>query len=290
MNQISKHTKKQPATKSNRPARRENSGGKSLSFWELLLVLGLGYNAFRSWQASSQLESRLAKLRDRGEPLTYDELYAKALPEDDNAQTWIRRARPHTEQLNLLLNDYLSTEEYQSLRPNVEQMKMLQVAFEQHADAIIQYARAADCSGYQSDWRIGAQPSKSLELNMKNGSETRSVLRHCSARAGLLMAEGQFGEALKLGLQMLSLSRRAEHEPMVIGYLVGTGCRLTSLNVIARVLERSPLTDEQRKHIDSALADWESADGFQHALVSERIYGLASFRADIFGGGQCGRW
>ena len=161
---------------------------------------------------------------------------------------------------------------------------MLQVAFEQHADAIIQYARAADCSGYQSDWRIGAQPSKSLELNMKNGSETRSVLRHCSARAGLLMAEGQFGEALKLGLQMLSLSRRAEHEPMVIGYLVGTGCRLTSLNVIGAVLERSPLTDEQRKQIDSALADCESADGFQHALVSERIYGLASFRADIFGG------
>ncbi len=250
----------------------------------LLLVLGLGYNAFRSWQASSQLESRLAKLRDRGEPLTYDELYAKALPEDDNAQTWIRRARPHTEQLNRLLNDYLSTEEYQSFRPNVEQMKMLQDAFEQHAEAFAHYARAADCLGYQSDWRIGAQPSKSLELNLKNSSETRSVLRHCSARAGLLMAEGKFDEALKLGLQMLSLSRRAEHEPMVVGYLVGTACRLISLNVIGAVLERSPLTDEQRQQIDSALADCESADGFQHALVSERIYGLASFRADIFGG------
>jgi hypothetical protein len=250
----------------------------------LLLVLGLGYNAFRSWQASSQLESRLAKLRDQGVPLTYDELYAKALPEDDNAQTWIRRARPHTEQLTQLLNDYLSTEGYGSLRPNVEQMKMLQEAFELHAEAFSHYARAADCLGYQSDWRIGAQPSKSLELNLKNSSETRSVLRHCSARAGLLMAEGRFDEALKLGLQMLSLSRRAEHEPMVIGYLVGMACRLISLNVIGAVLERSPLTDEQRQQIDSALAECESVDGFQHALASERIYGLASFRADIFGG------
>ena len=158
---------------------------------------------------------------------------------------------------------------------NVEQMKMLQEAFEQHAEAFAHYARAADCLGYQSDWRIGAQPSKSLELNLKNSSETRSVLRHCSARAGLLMAEGKFDGALKLGLQMLSLSRRAEHEPMVIGYLVGTACRLISLNVIGAVLERSPLTDEQRQQIDSALAECESVDGFQHALVSERIYGLA---------------
>jgi len=217
-------------------------------------------------------------------PLTLDELYTKALPEDDNAQTWIRRARPYTEQLTRLLNDYQSTEEYKSLRPNAEQMKMLQDAFELHAEAFSHYTRAANCSGYQSDWRLGTQPSKSLELHLKNSSETRSVMRHCSARAGLLMAEGKFNEALTLGLQMLALSRRAEYQPMVVGYLIGTACRLMSLNVIGVVLERSPLTDEQRQQIDSALADCESVDGFKHALASERIYGLASFRSDIFGG------
>jgi hypothetical protein len=161
---------------------------------------------------------------------------------------------------------------------------MLQDAFERHAEAFSHYARAADCFGYQSNWRIGAQPSESLELHLKTSSEARSVLRHCWARAGLLMAEGKFDEALNLGLQMLSLSRLVEYEPMVVGYLTGTACRLMSLYVIGAVLERSPLTDEQRQRIDSSLADCESVDPFKHALASERIYGLASFRSDIFGG------
>ena len=217
-------------------------------------------------------------------PLTLDELYTKALPENDNAQTWIRRARPQTEQLTRLLKDYQSTEEFRLLRPNTEQMKILQDAFERHAEAFSHYARAADCLGYQSDWRIGAQPPESLALHLENVSEIRSVMRHYSARAGLLMAEDKFDEALKMGLQMLALSRQAEYEPMVVGYLVGTACRVMSLYVIGAVLERSPLTDEQRQRIDSALADCESVDGFKHALASERIYGLASFRSDIFGG------
>jgi len=250
----------------------------------LLLILGLGCIAFRSWQAGSQFEARMATLRDQGVPITLDELYSKSLPEDDNAQTWLRRARHHTEQLDQQLRDYQSTEEYSTFRPNAEQMETLQEAFELHADVFSHYARAAECSGYQSDWRFGAQPAKSLSLHLNNVAESRSVMRHCSARAGLLMAEGKFDEALKLGLQMLALSRRVEYQPMFIGYLSGTACRLMSLKVIGAVLERSPLTDEQRQRIDLALADCESVNGFRHALVSERIYGLASFRSDIFGG------
>ncbi len=166
---------------------------------------------------------------------------------------------------------------------------MLREAFQQHAEAFSHYERAADCLGYQSDWRIGAQPSKSLALHLKTISETRSAMRHCSARAGMLMSQGKFDEALKLGLQMLALSRLVEYEPMVVGYLVGTACRLMSLKVIGAVLERSPLTNKQRRRIDSALADCESANGFKHALASERIYGLASFR-EFLGGSMALLW
>ena len=250
----------------------------------LILTLSLGYSVFRTWQARLQLEARLAKLRDQGVPLTLDKLYSKSLPEDDNAQTWFRRSRPYTEKLAQLLNDYQSTEEYRSLRPNTEQVKMLQQAFAQHAEAFSLYTQAAACSGYQSDWRIGTLPSESLKLIFMNSSETRLIMRHCLARAGLLMAQDKFEEALKLGLQMLTLSRRVEYQPMVLGYLVSMACRLMSLNVIGEVLQRSALTDEQRQRIDSALADCESVNGYKHAMASERIYGLASFRSDIFVG------
>lgn len=217
-------------------------------------------------------------------PLTLDELQTPVLAEDDNAQTWIRRAQPHTAELNRLLSDYQRSEEFDSFRPNPDQIEVLKKTFEAHVEALEFYERAAECVSLQSDWRIGPQPSVSLEAHLESISEERSIARHCVARAGLLMAEGNFDEALKLGLQMLTLSRSVDHQPMVLGYLVGLACRSISLDVIGAVLERSPLTEEQRQQIDSALADCESANGFKHALASERIFGLAMFRSEIFGG------
>jgi hypothetical protein len=264
------------------PKRRIRKG--FLKILGLLFVLTLGYNAFRSWQAGSELESRLVKLREQGAPLTLDELQTPALSEEDNAQTWIRRAKPHTDELSRLLNDYQSSEEFQSRRPNPEQVDVLKKAFEAHAEVWEFYARAAECSGLQSDWRFGAQPSESLELQLDSTSETRAIIRHCSSRVGLLIAEDNFDEALDLSLQMLALTRSLDHQPMLVGYLVGLACRTVSLSVMGAVLERSPLTDEQRQQIDSALAECESPDAFRHALASERIFGLATFRSDIFGG------
>ena len=136
------------------PKRRIRKG--FLKVLGLLFVLALGYDAFRSWQAGSELESRLVKLREQGAPLTLDELQTPALSEEDNAQTWIRRAKPHTDELSRLLSDYQRSEEFQSLRPNPEQVDVLKKAFEAHAEVWEFYARAAECSGLQSDWRFGA--------------------------------------------------------------------------------------------------------------------------------------
>jgi hypothetical protein len=216
--------------------------------------------------------------------LTLDQLQTPRLAEDDNAQTWIRRAKPHTEALDKLLRDYQGSDEFAIFHPTAEQIDLLERAFDEHAEAFALYTKAANCPGFQSDWRIGEQPSESLQINMDDSAEARSIMRHCSARAGLLMAQGDFDEALQLGLQMLKFSRIVGHQPMVIGYLVGLACRSISLEVIAAVLERSPLTDKQRGQIDHALAESESVDSFKHALVSEGIYGLAAFRSDIFGG------
>lgn len=196
----------------------------------------------------------------------------------------MRRAQPHTDALNRLLVDYQGSDEFREFHPTAEQITVLEDAFEKHAEAFVLYAKAADCEGFQSDWRIGERPSESLQVNMDDSAAARSIMRHCSARAGLLMARGQFDEALQLGLQMVRFSRLAGHHPMVIGYLVGVACRAVSLEVIAAVLERASLTDEQRGQIDQALAECESVSSFRHALASERIYGLAAFRSDIFGG------
>lgn len=269
----------------NQPTRpRRGIRKKFLIGLGLLLTFALGFNAVQSWRASSQLESRLTKLREDGVPLTLDELQADRLAEENNAQTWIRRAKPHTEALDKLLRDYQGSEEFATFTPTAEQVELLEGAFAEHTEAFDFYAKAASCSGLQSDWRIGDQPSESLQTNMDESTAARSIMRHCAARAGLLMGQGDFDEALELGLQMLKLSRAVEHQPMVIGHMVGLACRSISLNVLVAVLERATLTDEQRGEIDQALAECESVESFRHALASERIYGLAAFRSEIFGG------
>lgn len=191
----------------------------------------------------------MVKLRDQGSPLTLDELQTPVLAENDNAQTWIRRAHAHTAELNRILSDYQRSEEFDAFRPNPDQIGVLRKAFDEHAEALEFYERAANCVSLQSDWRIGDQPSASLEIHLESVSEERSISRHCVARAGLLMAEGNYDEALNLGLQMLALSRSVDHQPMVLGYLVGVACRSISLDVIGAVLERNSLTEEQRQQI-----------------------------------------
>jgi len=255
---------------------------KALILLGLLLSLALGYNAFQNWQAGIQLEARLETLRKNGEPLTLEELDSKVLPKEENALTWIRLAKPHTKELNKLLLDYMQSDEYSTFRPNAEQLKLLEDTIANHQEAFSLYARAAKCPGYQSDWRIiGPQPSESLGEHLENLQETRSIMRHCWSRASLLMAQDKYDEALKQGLQMLAISRHAESEPMVIGYLVSIACRQMSLKVITAVMERSLLDEKQRDQIDQALAACESSRGLKHALTSERIFGLASYRSHL---------
>ncbi len=255
---------------------------KALILLGLLLSLALGYNAFQNWQASLQFEARLETLRKNGEPLTLKELDSKVLPKEENALTWIRRAKPHTEELNKLLFDYIQSDEYSLLRPNAEQVKMMEEAFVVHKEAFLLYARAAKCPGYQSDWQIiGTRPSEALGEHLENVQETRAIMRHCLSRASLLMAQDKYDEALTQGLQMLVLSRHAESEPMVISYLVSIVCRRMGLKVITTVLERSSLNEKQRDKVDLAIAACESNRGLKHALDSERIFGLASLRSHL---------
>ncbi len=259
---------------------------KALILLGLLLILALGYNTFQSRQAGLQLEARLEKLRISGEPLTLEELDSKVIPKENNAQTWIKRAHSHTEELNSLLLDYMKSDEYSSFRPNARQVKLLEDTIADHQEGFSLYARAAKCSDYQSDWRIiGSQPSEALGEHLENLQGTRSIMRHCWSRASLLMSQDKYDAALTQGLQMLAISRHVESEPMIISYLVSIACRLMSLNVITAVMERSPLTEKQRDQIDLALAAFESSDGLKHALDSERIFGLASYRFDIIGSG-----
>src|ERR1700722_9434264 len=58
-----------------------------------LAALGLVVYAILYWITSSRLEARLQELRDAGEPLSLRELLRKPIPPEENAATYLRRAR-----------------------------------------------------------------------------------------------------------------------------------------------------------------------------------------------------
>jgi hypothetical protein len=151
---------------------------------------------------------------------------------------------------------------------------------EVHGESLKFYAKAAACSGYQTDWRIGKDPSESIKTLVAATAETRAIISYYFAHICLLMEEGRFDEALELSLQSLALSRKLEHEPMVIGYNAGIAGRLISLYALTNIIERRVLDDEQHDRVDAALAECESVDSITATLMTERIYGLKFFESE----------
>jgi hypothetical protein len=253
----------------------------------LIVFLGsyVGYQAIRNRMANGELNTRLVSLKERGLPFTLAQLYADKLPDEDNAQTWINRSLAESKHLGELLNQYYQSKEFNILQPTEEQAGLLIHTAEEHGNVLANYIRASRCVGHQSSWRIGDHPSESLEKHLEGTSESRAAVRYMYAHASLLMVQGKYDEALDLGLQMLALSRLLEHEPMVVGYMVGVACRMMSLKVIVAVMERRIMDDGQRDRIDAELARCESVASLEAALKAERIYALAMFRTQIIGRG-----
>ena len=85
---------------------------------------------------------------------------------------------------------------------------------------------------------------------------------------------------------MLRLSRLAEKEPLMPGYLAALACRGTAVHSTNHVLQSFGISRNARDSLEAELERQENVVGYEWMLSTERVVGLEMFRAHSVSGNR----
>jgi hypothetical protein len=119
---------------------------------------------------------------------------------------------------------------------------------------------------------------------MERLQRVRLAMRLLGMQAQAQLAAGQTRQAYETTLTMLRLARKAEAEPLLNGYLVASAVRRSALSTLADTLAAGDPSPEERQALAAELALHDPRAALQHALATERAFGISSF-AELKAGG-----
>lgn len=122
----------------------------------LLLVLLLIANAIFISITGSRLEKHLAAIRAAGDPVTLADLKRPLPPPEQNAATYVSRAREAEKAFDKETDPVLGSD---AARPYEEQMKAVRAGFAAYPGIIPLMQQAADCPDCNLDLPYDANPS-----------------------------------------------------------------------------------------------------------------------------------
>jgi HAMP domain-containing protein len=250
-----------------------------------LVAIALILVALANWMADARLERKVTALRDAGQPVTLVDLIRKPIPPETNAATYLRRARNDVEAIRKEVTaaidaaPQLDQDRFDEGHLSPELKKAIQSAFEAYPNVIGLIEKAAECPDYDPQPDLTTDTSAFFESWLdESQSITRAVLRVLNYHALQQVSESQQEEALRTCLLMFRLCRHFDREPMMNGYLVAIACRRVTLDAASAVLRAGPLSDASRDALDAELARHETVEPFEHALITERAFGLQNYR------------
>ena len=251
-----------------------------LALIAILLLVNVGFN----YTAGRRLEQKINALREAEQPVSLEDLAREAIPPDQNAATYLRRARPDVQAIQLEVTAAIEA------APKIEQDRFhegmlspsiktaIQAAFAAYPKVVDLLEQAAAAPDYDSQLDVKSDPSTFMEGLLENATNARGVMRVLNYRALLQLSDGQQEQAVRTCLLMFRLCRHFDHEPTITSYLVTLACRSIAASTANAALRAGPLPDELRNALDAELELQDSVVPFQNALITERAYGLQSFR------------
>jgi hypothetical protein len=264
-------------------------------FWRILKYLGLALLAIvgisLTWlavanaRASARLEQKLAELRATGEPLSLADLARKPIPPEDNAATYLRRAKNDVQAIQLEVtaaDEACSAAEQKAFEEghlSPAMVKAIRAAFESYPHAMPLLEKASECADFDPQLNFNTDLVDVFVADMlPHMQDSRSDMRVLNYRALLLLADGQREEALRTSLIMFRLCRHFDRNPTLVGYLVAVACRGVSIFATDLILRSGPLPDSAYAALEAELARQDMAKLYRLALITERAHGLQSFR------------
>jgi hypothetical protein len=244
----------------------------------MVIAILLIANAWFVWSTGAELATRLQELREAGEPIRLADLAFPAVPADRNADTYYRRASGDLEAIQKeLLASYPNTGQPSSPLSPADKDR-LEKLFAAYPRLVPLLGQAADAPDYDPRIDMTGSPTHILSPYLKQVQGYRGVYRVLRARAGLLISQERFDEAIAGYLVLLRLTRHWQRDPLLIGYLLTIAGKSAAMDGINDVLRSGTISPASRKALDDELAWHDSLDGLRHALRSERAYSLATIQ------------
>ncbi len=185
-----------------------------------LIAVLLIANAVFVWRSRVALERRLQAIRDAGEPIAIADLARRPIPPEDNAATYLERARQDFVAIEKALAALSERESYQRGQLDTAEITTLEEVLDAHADAVRLAEQAAACPHYDPQLDYSLSASKFTAAWIEHATPIRSAVRLLNQRTMILLAQGKCDEAAGCARAMLRLARHADQQPVLVGYLV----------------------------------------------------------------------
>jgi hypothetical protein len=261
--------------------KRATIGGIWLSVGLLVVVAAIAVVVARANAgAEAQLDETLAALRNSGAPLTLDELARKPPPPEENAATYLRRAK---ESLNAIDKEISAAYENESDadqeaidlgRPTAAYLKAVGSALDAYPKALELVQQAAACPAYDSQLNYSADTADFIEELTKQIQLNRAAIRSLDYHGTLQIADGRYDAAVDTGITMLRLCRHFDADPTILGSLVALACRGMTLAMIDLALRSGEVSEATRDRLDQELQQADVVAVYRRGLESDRAFGL----------------
>jgi len=240
----------------------------------ILLML----NAYFIWSTGTQLEGRLAALRQAGDPIQLSDLACQPIPPEKNADVFLRRAADDLDAIQKELMAIYPERRYPPETVAPADQERLEKIFAAYPKVMPLLEQAADCPDNDPQLDCSLPTTRFIEYLFKRPEQHRLLNRVMLARSAFLLSKGRPDDALSTQVLTLRLTRQWRREPLMIGYLVTVACELGAMQGVNRVLQAGPVSASARQALDAELVLHDTMDGYNWALRSERAFSLSAFR------------
>lgn len=238
----------------------------------LLLLLAAG------WWITSR--SPMARLRASGAPMTFADLVADPIPDEENAAVVLREAAKKLEAFDVDLGEFYKTKAglaYDQLDAAAALPGGTVVAIhrliEQHAGLSITLEEVARRKQYASTTAVDRS---AVTTSMRSVQQWRSLARYATFEQRVEIADGDVPAAIQTAKRTLCFGTHLANEPLVMRRMVAIAVSLTGLQQAERLILSVDLNTAQANKLDSELGSIEERPSVRTPLEAERVFSLDS--------------
>ena len=236
-----------------------------------------------AWQSQRRLTSKIAELHAAGEPATLTDLAPKSVSPENNPDAYLQQMWPDLQafskedadfELSPLGEDYNLRRADTYELPTAAEIDSIRGMVDKYPAILPLLAKASECTVYASpaDFNL---PSLKLNAQMLEQIQPyRSLMNFVGYKMQTLLAEKKWGEATRLGIQLLKFADLRQ-EPFTWSYFLTVAGEETAFNGLNFAARQDSLSAPVRAELEAELARLDNLNALRYALATERVFVLA---------------